>query len=134
MVRAALSLAGASRPAASGASRWPLSGSLAGLSPCLEAAGGLPGLLDVFIAGALKEQASRNSPDGDRHLELGGEAQDAILHGVLACPRRHRDAGSGVVQRLDFLLEGVIELGVHAGPSAHTAGFVDWDIFKLEGR
>jgi len=39
-----------------------------------------------------------------------------------------------VVQRSDFLLEGVIELRGYPGTMAHPAGFIEWHVFEYDGR
>ena len=49
---------------------------------------------------------------------------------VAACRRRHASCGGGV-QRLDFFLEGVIELRIHAGSAAQAAGFAF--LFQRQG-
>jgi hypothetical protein len=82
------------------------------------------GLLDIFIAGALEEQASGNFPDGHRHAERCNYAKDAVFHRGRAGTLRDGHAGSGVVQGLEFLLEGAIQLRVYPGPAAHAAGFI----------
>jgi hypothetical protein len=80
-------------------------------------------LLEVFGHGTPEEQASGNTSDRDGDIELCSHAEDAVFHRGGTCPLRNRDAGSGVVERLDFSLEGLIELRVHPGAPAHGAGF-----------
>ena len=53
-----------------------------------------------------------------------------IVFGLV--PSESRDADGGRVQGWDFLLQGVVELRVHARPPAHAAGFVEGDVFELD--
>ena len=61
-------------------------------------------LLEVFGRGAPEEQAPRDFANGERSLQFAGHTKDAVLHRGGACPLRNGDAGSGVVERLDFSL------------------------------
>jgi hypothetical protein len=90
--------------------------------------------LAIFGRGAPEEQASGNFSDRHRYVECCGDTENAILQGGGARPFRDRHASRAVAQRLEFLLEGVIQLRVHPGAAAHTAGFLDGDVFNREGR
>jgi hypothetical protein len=79
-------------------------------------------LFEVFGRGAPEEQASGDASHGDRGVELLDHAEDAVFHGGRAYTLRKCDARRSVAQRLEFLLEGVIELRVHPGAAAHGAG------------
>ena len=57
-------------------------GGLACLSPCLEPAGGLLGLLDVFLAGAPEEQPAGHAPDRDRDVQATGDPRTASVDSV----------------------------------------------------
>jgi hypothetical protein len=83
--------------------------------------------LAIFRRGAPEEQASGNFSDRHRYVECCGDTENAILQGGGARPIRERHASSAVAQRLEFLVEGVIELRVHPGAAAHTAGFCQRD-------
>ena len=88
MVRCSLPLAGAPGSAPSGAGLWSL---LGGLQPGPD----LFGLLEILLAGTPEEQASGDPPDGDRHAELCGDAEDAGFHGRDARALRNHQAGVG---------------------------------------
>jgi hypothetical protein len=91
-------------------------------------------LLEVFGRGTPQEQASRYFSDRQRYPECCGHAEDAIFHSGRTCPLGNRDACCRIVQRLNFFLEGVVELRVHPGAAAHTAGFLKRDVFELNAR
>ena len=55
-----------------------------GLEPC----GSLLGLLEIFGRGAPEEEASGDSPDGDRHTELCGDAEDTVFHRGIAFKKK----------------------------------------------
>jgi hypothetical protein len=80
-------------------------------------------LLEVFGRGAPEEQASGHFSDRQRYPEFCGHAEEAVFHRGGACPLRQREARRRVVERLNFFLEGVIQLRVHPGAAAHGAGF-----------
>jgi hypothetical protein len=42
-------------------------------------------------------------------------------------------AASRVVERLDFFLEGLIELRIHPGAAADATGFLYRNVFELDG-
>jgi hypothetical protein len=100
----------------------------------LEPSGDLLSLVEIFVSRAPEDEASGDSPDGDRNTELCGDAEDAVFHRGSAGAVWERHAGGGVVQGLDFLLEGAIKLRVHAGSAAHAASFVERDVFEFDGR
>ena len=99
----------------------------------LQSCGDLLGLPAIFVSRAPEDEASGDAPDGDRNTELRGDAEDAVFPRDWACAVRERHAGGGGVQGLDFFLEGVIKLRVHAGSPAHAAGFVEEDVFEFNG-
>jgi hypothetical protein len=76
-----LPLASSPRPAPSGARLWA---SLAGLEPGTD----LFGLLKILRAGSPEEEASEDSPDGDRHTELCGDAEDTVFHRGIAFKKK----------------------------------------------
>jgi hypothetical protein len=82
------------------------------------------GLLEIFVSRAPEEETTGDFSDRHRNVERCGDAEDAMLHRRGPCALGDRQAGSGVVQRFDLFLEGVIEFRVHPGPAAHPAGFV----------
>jgi hypothetical protein len=88
-------------------------------------------LLKVFGRGAPEEQASGYFSDRHRYTQLCGHAEDAVLHRVRACTVGDRHAHGLISQQLDLRPQLLIELWVHAGPPAHTAGFVERDVFEL---
>jgi hypothetical protein len=100
----------------------------------LESYGDLLGLPQILVCRSPEEQASGNSPNGDRNAERCGYEEDAVLHGGRTCAVRERHAGGGLRERWDFFLEGVIELCVHPWSAAHVASFVERDVFKFDHR
>ena len=89
-------------------------------------------LSEVFGCRAPEEQASEHFSDRQRYPECCGYAEDAVFHRGEACPLRKREARRRAVERLNFFLEGVIQLRVHPGAAAHAAGFVYGHVFELE--
>ena len=59
-------------------------------------------LRKVVGRGAPVEQASGNSPDGERHSHLHSHAQEAVFHCGGADPLRKCEARRGIVQGLNF--------------------------------
>jgi hypothetical protein len=104
------------------ASAASATGRVSGLPGGLEPGTDLLGLLEVLVSGTPEEQASGDASHGDRGVERCSHAKEAVFHGGRAGPFRKRDTGRGVVERLDFFLEGLIERRVHPGSAAHAAG------------
>jgi hypothetical protein len=115
-------------------SAWPLWSGLPLWSRSLQSAGHLVRLLRIFLGRAPEEEAAGDFADGDRNAERCGHAEDAVFHGVRVYAFRERHVGGGGAERLDFLCEGVLQLGIHAGPAAHPASLVERHIFKCNGR
>jgi hypothetical protein len=88
----------------------------------LQALGNLLRLRGILVSGAPEKQASGDAPHRDRGVELRSYAKEVVFHGGRAGPLRKGDTGRGVAQRLEFLLEGAVELRVHPGAAAHGAG------------
>src|SRR5882724_2142259 len=80
-------------------------------------------LIEVFGSGAPKEHASGHFSNRQRYPEFCSHAEEAVFHRGGACPLRKRETRRRVVERLNFFLEGVIQLRVHPGAAAHGAGF-----------
>jgi hypothetical protein len=115
------------------ASTASATGRLLGMPGGLETSSDFFGLPEVLVGRAPEEQASTDASHGHRNGELCGHAEEAVFHGGWAGPLRQREAGRGVIERLDFFLDGLVELRIHPGPTAYAAGFVYWDIFELDG-
>jgi hypothetical protein len=63
-----------------------------------------------------------------------GNALDVAAHPLLRDLGPQADLHGVVGQGLDFLSEGVIEQGLHAGSSAHAAGVFQRDVFEFNSR
>ena len=95
-------LAGLPRWAASGAGLWSSLSSLL-LPPAPQSAGGLPGLLEIFIAGAPEDDTARHGPDRDRHIQFAGHAKEIVFHALHGDLRAQVDAHSVARQGLNLL-------------------------------
>ena len=80
-------------------------------------------LCKVVGCGAPEEQAAGHATDRDGDVEFSGDAEDAVFHRGEARPLREREAGGGLGEGRDFVLEGEIQCRVHPRASAHRAGF-----------
>jgi hypothetical protein len=96
----------------------------------LKARDRLSGFYEIFVSRPPEDKPARYAADGERNVEVVGYAGDPVLHGVGACPFREGHASGGVVQRLNFCLEGVVEVWVNAGASGYAAGLVEGDVFE----
>src|SRR5919108_3710507 len=73
LVRSALPLAGAPRPAPAGVSLWSLPNSL-------QPAGRLLGLLAILVARAPENHTAGHAPDRDGDVQVTGHTENVIFH------------------------------------------------------
>jgi hypothetical protein len=59
---------------------------------------------------------------------------ERVFHALRGDLRAQVDAGGIGGQRLNLLAQRLVEHGLHAGPAAHAAGFVEADVFELKAR
>ena len=100
----------------------------------LQALCDLAGLLDVLISRAPEEEASSYSTNSDRDSHVARHPKNPVFHGGLIGAWWKGHASRVFGQRLDFGLEGLIELGIHARTPAHVASFFKGNIFECDRR
>src|SRR5918999_2673921 len=61
-------------------SPWSLGGLL--LPPAPQLAGGLLGLLEIFLAGAPEDDAAGHAPDGDGDVQITSNAENIVFHAL----------------------------------------------------